>query len=235
MKFTPKIIFAALTGCTIHSATVSACDANPLIAEVCPVAFNFAPQGWAFTNGQLMAISENSPLFSLVGTMYGGDGRTTFGLPDTRSRVVIGTGQGPGLSNYREGDRGGLETVTLTVQQMPSHTHVAATSVNATTAISASAQINVATSAANQGNPTGNVLAVAPGTNNMYRSYDNNIPQATMHAGSIDYGLPGPFNIAANATTTVSIQGGSFPHENRMPTLALNWVIALYGVYPSRN
>jgi len=235
MKINTKLIIAALTGCTIHTAPVSACDANPLIAEMCPVAFNFAPRGWAFAQGQLMAINQNDALFSILGTTYGGDGRTTFGLPDTRSRVVIGTGQGPGLSDYRHGNSGGMEQVVLTVQQMASHGHTATTTADASTEITVSAQINVSASNANQGDPSGNVLAVAPGSNTMYRNFDNNIPQATMHADSIDYALPGPFNIAATATTTVGLQGGNLSHNNAMPTLGLNWVIALFGIYPSRN
>jgi len=235
MNISRTLIIAVLAGCTIHTAPVIACDANPLIAQVCPVAFNFAPRGWAFTHGQLMAISQNDALFSLLGTMYGGDGRTTFGLPDTRSRVVIGTGQGPGLSSYREGNYGGVEQVVLTVQQMTSHSHTAMTTADATTDITVSAQINASDSNANQDNPSENVLAIAPGSNTMYRSFDNSIPQATMHADSIDYTLPGPFNITANTTTIVDLQGGNQSHDNHMPTLGLNWVIALLGVYPSRN
>lgn len=96
------------------------------MATIVGFAGNFAPRSWATCSGQLLAISQNSALFSLLGTTYGGDGRTSFGLPDLRGRVAIGAGQGPGLSNYRLGQRGGLEVVTLNVLQIPSHTHTAA-------------------------------------------------------------------------------------------------------------
>ena len=89
------------------------------------VGFTFCPRGWADANGQLLAIASNSALFSLFGTAYGGDGRTTFALPDLRGRVPIHLGQGPGLSNYTQGQSGGVETTTMTVGQMPQHTHVA--------------------------------------------------------------------------------------------------------------
>jgi microcystin-dependent protein len=93
------------------------------LGEIRLFPYNFAPQGWAFCNGQLMSISQNTALFSLIGTFYGGDGRTTFGLPDLRGRVAISQGQGPGLSPYSVGEVTGVETVTLTGNQMPSHAH----------------------------------------------------------------------------------------------------------------
>ena len=98
---------------------------TPYIGEIRMFGGNFAPQGWAFCNGQLLAISENDALFNLIGTTYGGDGQTTFALPDLRGRVPVHMGQGPGLSNYIIGQNGGSETVTLTVNQIPSHAHPA--------------------------------------------------------------------------------------------------------------
>lgn len=95
------------------------------MATIVGFAGNFAPRNWSTCSGQLLAISQNSALFSLLGTTYGGDGRTSFGLPDLRGRVAVGAGNGPGLSNYRLGQRGGVETVTLNVLQIPSHTHSA--------------------------------------------------------------------------------------------------------------
>src|SRR5690606_18132066 len=86
---------------------------------------NFAPRGWAFCQGQIMSIAQNTALFSLLGTTYGGNGQTTFGLPDLRGRVAIGTGAGPGLTNIVGGQVGGLEKVTLTINELPAHTHVA--------------------------------------------------------------------------------------------------------------
>lgn len=96
---------------------------EPFIGEIRMFGFNFAPVGWAFCQGQLLPISQNVALFSLLGTFYGGDGRTTFALPDLRSRVPLGMGQGTGLSNYTIGQAGGTETVTLSVTQLPSHNH----------------------------------------------------------------------------------------------------------------
>src|SRR5262245_54899621 len=107
------------------------------------VPFAFAPAGWALCNGQLLSIAQNQALFSLIGATYGGDGVTTFGLPDLRGRVPIGFGQGPGLQNYALGQSGGVESTTLGVNQLPSHNHV----------------INVVSSAATSSNPTNEYLA----------------------------------------------------------------------------
>ena len=96
---------------------------EPFVGEIRMFAGNFAPRGWAFCDGQLLAVSQNDALFSLLGTIYGGDGRTTFGLPDVRGRVPIHQGSGPGLSQRRLGSKGGAEHVTLTSNQLPSHSH----------------------------------------------------------------------------------------------------------------
>src|SRR5919109_3928213 len=96
---------------------------DPYVAEIRIFPFNFAPRGWAFCNGQLLPISQNTALFSLLGTTYGGNGQTTFALPDLRGRVPISSSQGPGLSNYDLGEIGGFESVTLTTNQLPAHTH----------------------------------------------------------------------------------------------------------------
>lgn len=96
---------------------------EPFIGQLMLVGFNFAPRGWAFCDGSLLSIAQNTALFSLLGTTYGGNGQTTFGLPDLRGRAAIGFGQGPGLSNYSQGQTAGTETVTLIPTQMPQHTH----------------------------------------------------------------------------------------------------------------
>lgn len=105
-------------------ATAS-CNSDSFIGSICMVGFNFCPRGFAAAEGQLMSIASNNALFSLLGTMYGGDGRTTFALPDLRGRVPVGVGQGPGLSSYTQGRKSGTETVTLTKFQIPSHSHTA--------------------------------------------------------------------------------------------------------------
>lgn len=169
---------------------------EPFVGEIRIFAGNFAPRGWAFCDGQLLAVSQNDALFSLLGTIYGGDGRTTFGLPDLRGRIPIHAGHGPGLSERRLGAKAGAENVTLTVNQLPSHRHAL-----------------VATSAvANQESPTNNVTA-----------------QPT---GAI-YGKVGPFvDLNSGAMSEV---GGSRSHTNEMPFLCVNFIIALFGIYPSRH
>ena len=104
---------------------------DPFVGQVEIVAFNFAPKGWATCDGQLLSIAQNTALFSLLGTQYGGDGRTTFALPDLRGRMAIGFGQGPGLQNYEIGQAGGEEQVTLTLSEIPAHTHQAMASRSA--------------------------------------------------------------------------------------------------------
>lgn len=121
---------------------------EPFIGEIKMVGFNFPPRSWANCDGQLLAISSNTALFSLLGTTFGGDGRTTFGLPDLRGRVPIQVGNGPGLTSRSWGQKGGQETVTLTQNQMPSHTHTGGT-VSTTTAVG------------NQTEPDGHLLAKA--------------------------------------------------------------------------
>jgi microcystin-dependent protein len=118
--------------------------ADPLLGSIMLFAGNFAPRGWAFCNGQLLSISQNSALFSIIGTLYGGDGRTTFGLPDLRGRVPVGVGQGPGLSPYQEGQQAGSEQTVLTTANLPSHTH----------------SLNASSSPGSSNSPDGNVPAV---------------------------------------------------------------------------
>lgn len=103
---------------------------DPFIGQIQAFGFNFAPRGWAKCEGQLISIAENNALFALLGTMYGGDGRTTFGLPDLRGRSIVGVGNGPGLGNIVQGARGGSESVTLTTNNLPSHNHAVSVSVN---------------------------------------------------------------------------------------------------------
>ena len=170
--------------------------ATPFIGQITLFAGNFAPRGWAFCQGQLLSIAQNTALFSLLGTTYGGNGQTTFGLPDLRGRVPMGMGQGPGLSLYVQGQMGGVETVTLISTQMPQHTH---------TLQASSALPTVA-------DPTGAVLP--SGYSRIYAT--------------------GTTGVAMGATS-IAAAGGSQPHENRQPYLAMNYIIATEGIYPSRN
>ncbi len=171
---------------------------EPFIGEIRMFGGNFAPRGWAFCDGQLLAVSQNDALFSLLGTVYGGDGRTTFGLPDMRGRIPLHEGQGPGLSNRRLGAKGGAESETITSNQMPSHTH----------------NLNANTRQHNAVSPSNAVLC---DPSPLGRIYDN-VPQD-----------------APAASTSIANTGGSQRHTNLMPSLCVNFIIALFGIYPSRN
>ena len=125
---------------------------EPFIAEIRIFGFNFAPRGWAFCNGQLLPISQNTALFALIGTIYGGDGRTTFGLPNLQGRAPLHPGNGPGLSPYRLGEGSGSENVALTASQLPAHTH----------------QMRCNSGAANSQTPVDNFLAMELSPATMY-------------------------------------------------------------------
>lgn len=170
---------------------------EPFVGEIRMFAGNFAPRGWAFCNGQLLAVSQNDSLFSLFGTIYGGDGRTTFGLPDLRGRVAIHAGQGSGLSPRKLGAKSGVEKVTLTTNQLPSHTHT----------------VKGTNTAANSTDPAGRV----PASSTTIDLYVNVAPTVDFNASAV------PF------------VGGSGTHSNLMPYLCINFIVALVGIYPSRN
>ncbi|MDH3451997.1 MAG: tail fiber protein [Gammaproteobacteria bacterium] len=146
--------------------------AEPFLGEIRMFAGNFAPRGFALCDGQLVAISQNDALFSLLGTIYGGDGRTTFGLPDMRGRIPIHAGSGPGLSTRRIGSRGGAENVTVSANQMPAHTH----------------QLQADADVANEHTPGGNVLAAAP----VYTNSTPATPMAGAAIGTSGSGQPHP-------------------------------------------
>lgn len=173
---------------------------EPFVGEVRMFAGNFAPRGWAFCDGQLLAVSQNDALFSLLGTIYGGDGRTTFGLPDLRGRVPIHAGSGPGLSPRRLGAKAGSENETLIVNQLPSHTH----------------DWRVSTAAALERLPTSAAYA--------------------QHAASDFYRKPpATATITAMNSAAMDSVGGSRSHSNLQPFLCINFIIALFGIYPSRH
>lgn len=173
---------------------------TPFIGQIIIFAGNFAPSGWAMCNGQLIPISQNTALFSILGTTYGGDGETTFALPDMRGRACVHMGQGVG-SSYVIGQTGGVENVSLTAGTTPAHTH----------GVMAAATGNSATPG-----PTA-VLGTSPTTTSAY------IP------------LPSSTGGTTLAPTTISPAGSGLPHENRQPFLAMNYVISLFGIFPSRN
>ena len=164
---------------------------SPFIGEIRMFAGNFAPVGWAFCNGALIPIDQNDALFNLIGTTYGGDGQTTFALPNLQSRVPVHVGPGFAL-----GQSGGTESVTLTTSQIPAHSHVP----------------QAFDAAGNQSSPSANVWAQSALNN-----YDTNAPSASMNA-------------AAGGST-----GGSQPHDNMMPFLVINFILSLFGVFPSQS
>ena len=168
---------------------------NPYLGEIRIFAGNFAPVGWAFCAGQVMSIAENDALFALIGTTYGGDGQTTFNLPDLRGRIPIHQGTGHG-SNFVLGQLAGSETVTLSLSQLPAHNHPAQA-----TAASGS-----------KSTPGGNVWA-----GSTLNSYSTGAPKAQMNPHAIGN------------------TGNGQPHDNLMPYLAVNFIIALEGVFPSQN
>lgn len=167
---------------------------TPYVGEIRMFAGNFAPAGWAFCNGAILAISENDVLFNLIGTTYGGDGQSTFALPDLQSRVPVHMGTGGG-SNYIIGQNGGEEQVTLTVNQIPSHNH---------TPLCNSGD-------GNQASPA-NLLWAAQAGNSPYQNVAPTLP------------------MAANA---IKPTGGSQPHDNMVPYLVINFIISLFGVFPT--
>jgi len=190
--------------------------AEPFLGMIITVPYNFAPQGWAFCAGQLLPISQNTALFALIGTTFGGDGITTFALPDLRSRVPAGSGQGPGLSNYDLGEVGGTETTTLTINQMPAHNHLI-------TLNNLTATANARNTAGNSQTPVGNVPAVEAA--GVTATYSNSPANATMAPGAI----------TVTGAATASATGNGLPLSILSPFLVVNYCIALQGIFPSRN
>ena len=189
---------------------------QPYLGMIILVGFNFAPRGWAFCNGQLLPINQNTALFSLLGTQYGGNGQTTFALPDLRGRVPLGFGQGPGLSNYSQGQVGGVETVTLTINQMPIHTHVIAPG-------SLAATPRVKNAAGNRQTPVGNVPAIEAA--GVTATYSDQVPDASMGAGAI----------TISGAPTAANTGAGQPLQVLQPYVGMNYCIALEGIFPSQS
>jgi microcystin-dependent protein len=187
---------------------------DPFVAQIAIFPFNFAPEGWAFCNGQLLPISQNTALFSLLGTTYGGNGESNFALPDFQGRVPIHPGQGPGLSLRDLGESGGEESVTLLESEIPAHTH------------SVTLRIPVG-GTANTDSP----LNAFPATFGDGAQVDGK--QGLFYASPTDPNLTQMGTVTADISTFPN--GGSIPHNNMQPTLFLNFCIALQGVFPQRQ
>lgn len=178
------------------------------IAEIRMFAGNFAPRTWLFCNGQTISIAQNTALFSLLGTTFGGNGQTTFALPDLRGRVPVGTGTGPGLPNVQLGEVGGLNSVTLLGTNLPAHSHT----------VTASGSLACKSGAGNSDTPTGNIPA-SSASDEIYAA----------PAGST--GTMAPMNV----TGTTSSAGSNFPVSVMQPYLGMNYIICQFGIFPSRN
>jgi microcystin-dependent protein len=172
--------------------------AQPYVGEIRMFAGNFAPNGWMFCEGQTLPISENDVLFQLIGTTYGGDGEETFNLPNLASRVPMHMGTGPDGTTYQIGEMAGTEQETLSIQQIPNHTH----------------PFTATSAAGNQINPVGNLPGEIPSG---FKPYIEDVPSVNMNA--------------ASATPA----GGSQPHENTQPFLCINFIISLFGIFPSQT
>ena len=164
---------------------------QPFLGEVMIVAFNFAPRGWAFCNGQLLSIAQNTALFSLLGTQYGGNGQTTFALPNLQGRASVHLGNG-----FTQGQLGGEENHTLTIGEMAAHSHVPQ---------------------GNSGTPNAGVATNNTWASNVANPYSSSAPDVALGA------------------TAIAAAGGSQPHSNMQPYLVLNFIMALQGIFPSRN
>lgn len=203
---------------------------EPFLGEIRMVGFNFAPRGWAFCQGQLMSIAQNTALFSLLGTMYGGNGQTTFGLPDLRGRTPVGMGQGPGLGGISQGEMAGTESVSLLSSQMPAHNHVVP-GANAPVTVSGQVAVPVSTTAANVASPANAVPALASSGGRPFSMYNSS------QSGSDTLA---PFNLTSSGSVSVpatetAVAGSSQPVPLRNPYLGVNFVIALEGIYPARD
>lgn len=213
---------------------------DPFLGEIKMVGFNFAPRGYAMCQGQLMSIAQNTALFSLLGTLYGGNGQTTFGLPDYRGRSPVGMGQGPGLNPITQGELAGNENVTLTTAQMPIHAPTAQFTGQASSgSLSITADVATTTAAAMVPPAPGETTYLSATTAKAGPSnvtfnglFSNTAPDATKaHLG----GLAGQASITPQGSVTISPVGGGQPFGVRNPYLGTNFVIATEGVLPSRD
>jgi len=206
---------------------------DAFIAMIIGFAPNFTPRNWSSCSGQQLAISTNTALFSLIGTIYGGDGRTTMALPDLRGRAPIGAGHGSGMDTYVQGQRVGQERVTLTPLEMPKHSHTATLQVN----VDAKALMHGVNEEASTGDPTDAVVANSVYQQSRAVKHDVNSyvksPDSSKLVAMSDDAIK--TTTTASGTVTIAETGAAVPHENRSPSLVINWIIALEGIYPSRQ
>ena len=182
---------------------------EPMIGEIRMFAGNFAPKNWALCNGQLLAISSNTALFSILGTYYGGNGTSTFALPNLQGRTPLGVGQGPGLTQRDLGELGGVEQSSILITEMPGHTHTVGLT----------------------GNSDFSKTAATSPANAAWGSTDPNAnPTVNLYASGA--GAP---NVATMGASPSGVAGGSTAHNNIQPSLAITFIVCLYGIFPARN
>ncbi|HET7865961.1 MAG TPA: tail fiber protein [Burkholderiaceae bacterium] len=202
---------------------------EPFLGEIRMVGFNFAPRGWLFCQGQLLPISQNTALFSLLGTTFGGDGISTFALPDYRSRQAVGIGTGPGLTTIIQGEKAGTETVTMGISQMPEHTHTAVPAPY-TASLSGPISIPAATTGTTQSAPVNTaVLGACTASGRPAGLYNTGTPDTQL--------APFTATVSGQVTpgaTTIGATGSSQPLPIRNPYLGTNFIIATEGIFPSR-
>lgn len=225
---------------------------DAFMGTVLAVGFNYPPRGWLFCNGQTVPIQQNSAMFALLGTMYGGDGQNTFGIPDLRGRVVVGSqAQGPGLQNVAQGEKAGANnatvisngtaTINLTTANMPSHTHTATMSL---TGLSATSTLNATSNGPGSTAPSNNATLCATGTGptsaavylattgpatNLVPLNTASVTTAVSGTGTVTNANTGsgtPLTVPVVSSATIS---------NMQPYLGLNYIICMEGIFPSRN
>ena len=206
MKKLTKLTMMAVAPVAMMATTAPAtAGTDEYIGELMLVGYNFCPRASADAAGQLLPIAQNTALFSLYGTTFGGDGRTTFGLPDLRGRTAIGQGNGPGLTPRQVGQKGGAETVTLVASQIPAHSHTG--------------QVRAENSAvADTGNPGGH--AIGRTTTPIYSTTATPVSGGALHPGTLHIDVSG---------------GGNQSHPNMQPYLVMRYCVVLQGTFPSRN
>jgi len=212
------------TATLVNSSAALATD--QFVGQIQYFPYNFAPNGWAFCNGQLMAISQNTALFSLLGTQFGGNGISNFALPNLQGRFPVGQGQGPGLSDYVMGQEGGSATNTLTTSEMPQHSHP----IGGTLTVSGSPTATLRANSADGDQNAPAAHSVAPGGSRTLQ-FNTAAPSVAMNAGSITVAN----TLSATLPAQTGVAGGGQPYNNLPPYLAVNCNIALVGIFPARN
>lgn len=216
LKTLTKCTYATMTLVCMSTQSVSACGSQPFVGEICTFASNFCPNGFANTNGQLLPISQNTALFSLLGTQFGGNGTTNFALPNLQGRVAVGVGTGGGQT-VDVGQQFGAATTTLSTSQLPSHAH----GFNVNTTITTNMSASTASGTAIGPSPANNYLGTATGTTKIYTgNHANLVPLG---------GGTGTATISGNTNAA----GGSQPIPTQPPSLGITYCIALNGIFPS--